>query len=161
MFYTRSEQTQRTGYWCMFAILPSSCTLTPVPRPHERHWCGPYGAARLRLPPHQNPWLRALAMVGRHHRHHDLHHFDSFLVLLSRFPDKCLVLDPRRTHQGGRSYSREPSWCGEQDIQKGTVSLLEIPRSSRWSHLRRMRVRFIEALKDTKTWLFAFFAAAS
>ena len=98
MFYTRPEQMKRTGYWCMSTILARSLgnyLLTPATSPHEwrRYHCL-LGFARFRLRPHQNPRLRALAMVGHHYWSPDSHHLGTLLVLPPRLPDKCLVLDP-------------------------------------------------------------------
>ena len=84
MFYTRAEQTQRTGYWCMFAI-PTIHSLeflpTLVHSPHERLCSHLSGLARFRLHSHQDSGLRTLAMASHHHRHPDFIYLDTLLVL--------------------------------------------------------------------------------
>ena len=123
MFYTRAEQMQRTGYWCALACLPTSpeIFMTPVLSPYERRRRSLLGLTCLRLHTHQNPGFRTLAMVIHYHRCPDPHHFDTFLVLLPRLPNQCLVLDPRGTGQGRGSHSGQSSRCGKQDVQEGTV----------------------------------------
>lgn len=97
MFYTRAEQMQRTGYWCMSAIpihRTSKFPSTPVRSPHERHCHHLLGLTRFRLHPYPNPGLRTLAMVSHYNGFSDVSHLDTLLVLLPRFSDQRPVLDP-------------------------------------------------------------------